>query len=74
MAVKLLLSSGAQRIVEDADSARLDGAFFIINRWYPDLNRTETVLTLRADDVVAAEIVKDGIVTDCVLGAGISQQ
>lgn len=55
MAVRLFLSSGGQRIVDDADSARLDGPFFLIRRWYPDLNRTETVLTMRAEDVIGAE-------------------
>jgi hypothetical protein len=50
MAVRIFLSSGAQRVVEAADSARLDGSFFVINRWYPNLNRLETVLTLRADE------------------------
>jgi hypothetical protein len=70
--VRIFLASGAQRTIEAADSARLHGAFFIINQWYPDLNRMDTILTFRADDVVAAEIIKDGVVTDCILGTGHS--
>jgi hypothetical protein len=43
MAVRLFLSSGGQRTVEVADSARLDGPFFLVRRYHPDLNRTESV-------------------------------
>jgi hypothetical protein len=68
--VVLHLSSGIQRTIEHADSAHVDGPFFIVTRWYQDLNRTETVLTLRSDDVVVAEIVKDGVKINCVLGSG----
>ena len=70
MAVRLSLSSGAQRIVEGADAARLDGPFFLVRRSYPDLNRTETVLTLRSDDVIAAEVLKDGLRIDYIAGRG----
>ena len=38
MAVRLFLSSGGQRTVDDADSARLDGPFFMVSRWCPDLD------------------------------------
>jgi hypothetical protein len=68
--VILLLSSGSQRTVEHADSAHVEGPFFVVTRWYRDLNRRETVLTLRSDDVVAAEIVKDGVRINCVPGGG----
>jgi hypothetical protein len=68
--VKLRLSSGAQRDVEYADAARVDGLFFIVTRWYSDLNRRETVLTVRTEDIVVAEIFKDGRSTHCVLGGG----
>lgn len=70
IAVRLLLSSGDRRTVEHADSARLDGPFFIISRWYPDLNRRETVLTLRSADVVGAEVLKDGVRIDYIAGSG----
>src|SRR5207247_7657726 len=60
MAVRLFLSSGGQRTIDAADSARLDGPFFLVRRRYPDLNRTETVLTLRSEDVVGADVLKDG--------------
>jgi hypothetical protein len=68
--VILLLASGVQRRIEHADSADVDGPFFIVTRWYQDLNLRETVLTLRSDDVVAAEIVEDGVKANCVLGGG----
>ena len=68
MAVRLLLSSGGERTVDAADSARLDGPFFLVRRSYPDLNRTETVLTLRSDDVIAAEVLKDGLRIDYIAG------
>ena len=70
MAVRLLLSSGDRRTVDGADSARLDGPFFLVRRSYPDLNRTETVLTLRSDDVIAAEVLKDGLRIDYIAGRG----
>lgn len=69
MAVRLFLSSGGQRTVDAADSARWDGPFFTVTRWYPDLNRTETVLTLRSEDVIGAEVLKDGVRID-IPGAG----
>jgi hypothetical protein len=70
MAVRLFLSSGSQRTVDAAASARLDGPFFIVTRWYQDLNRTETVLTLRSEDVIGAEVLKDGVRIDYIPGPG----
>jgi hypothetical protein len=72
--VRLLLSSGTHRVVEHADSARVDGQFFIVSRWYPDLNRRETVLTLRSEDVVCAEIVVNGARTEDVVGTAGRQE
>ena len=62
MAVRLLVSSGGYRTVDGADLARSDGPFFLVRRSYPDLNRTETVVTLRSEDVIGAEVLKDGVV------------
>jgi hypothetical protein len=70
MAVRLFLSSEGQRTVDGADSARLEGPFFIVTRRYPDLNRTETVLTLRSEDVIGAEILRDGVRIDYIPGLG----
>jgi hypothetical protein len=70
IAVRLFLASGDQRTVDAADSARLDGPFFLVRRRYPDLNRTETVLTLRAEDVIGAEVLQDGVRIDTFRGAG----
>ena len=70
MAVRLLLSSGGHRTVDGADSARSDGPFFLVRRSYPDLNRTETVLTLRSEDVIGAEVLKDGVRIDYIPGRG----
>lgn len=42
----------------------------IVSRWYPDLNRTETVLTLLSEDVICAEVLKDGVRIDYIPGAG----
>jgi hypothetical protein len=70
MAVRLFLSSGRQRLLEAADEARLDGLFFIVTRKRSDNRDPETVLTLRAEDVVAAEVVKDGATIKNVLGSG----
>ena len=36
----------------------------------PDLNRTETVLTLRSEDVIGAEVLKDGVRIDYIPGCG----
>ena len=68
MAVRLFLSSGGERTVDAADSAQLDGPFFLVRRSYPDLNRTETVLTLRSEDVISAEVLKDGVRIDYIPG------
>ena len=70
MAVRVFLSSGGQRTVDAADSARLDGPFFLVRRWHSDLNRTETVLTLRSEDVIGAEVLKDGVRIDYIPGCG----
>jgi hypothetical protein len=70
MAVRLFLSSGGQRTVDAADSARLDGPFYLVRRWCPNLNRTETVLTLRSEDVIGAEVLKDGVRIDYIPGWG----
>jgi hypothetical protein len=66
--VRLFLTAGQQRIVEQADAARLDGSFFVITKRHHPSGRNDTVLTLRSQDVVGAEIVKDGVVTEYVLG------
>jgi hypothetical protein len=68
MAVRLFLSSG-HRIVDATDSARLNGPFRS-HDGTPDLNRTETVLTLRSEDVIGADVLKDGVRTDCIPGRG----
>jgi hypothetical protein len=73
-AVVLLLSSGDRHTVQHADAARLEGPFFVISRWYPELNRRDTVLTLRSQDVIGAEIVKDGVRVDYVHGQGQADQ
>jgi len=67
MAVRVLLKSGEWRVVPDADGARLGHSFFLITRRYHD--GVETVLTLRAENVVRAEIERDGAVTEYVPGA-----
>ena len=59
MAVRLFCGLG-QRTVDAADRARLDGPFFV-RRWHPDLKHTKTVLTLRSEDVIGAEVLKDGV-------------
>jgi hypothetical protein len=68
IAVRLFLSSGGERTVDAADSARLDGPFFLVRRWHLDLNRTETVVTLRSEDVIGAEVLKDGVRIDYIPG------
>jgi hypothetical protein len=55
-------------MVPTADGARADGPFFVITRPHTGSGRIETILTLRTQDVVAAEILKDGVVIDRVLG------
>jgi hypothetical protein len=70
VAVRLILSSGGERFIESADSAHVEGAFFVITRRLAGLNRCYTILTLRADDVVAAEVLEDGVRVDYVLGKG----
>ena len=70
MAVRLFLSSGTQRTIEAADAAHLDGAFFLVTRRDPGTGGVDTLLTLPSTDVRAAEIRKNGVRTDYVLGRG----
>jgi hypothetical protein len=67
MPVRVFLSSGGQRIVETADGARVSGPFFEFTRRYLE-GKIETVLTLRTDDVIGAEFLKDSVVVDYVPG------
>ena len=71
MAVRLFLTSGARRDLE-ADGAHMDRPFFLVTRWDADLKRRQTVVTLRSNDVVSAEILKDGVSVEVVLGAGVN--
>ena len=71
MPVRLFLASGARRDL-DADSAQMDGPFFTVTRWDSSLKRRQTVVTLRSQDVVSAEIQKDGGTTEFVLGADLT--
>ena len=68
MAVRLFLADGTQRMIDTADAARLAEPFFIVTRWYPDIRQLATVLTLRAEDVVGAEVLKNGFRTDYIVG------
>jgi len=73
MAVRLLFVSGGNRVIEGADGARLEGAFFVITRRHSRTRESETVLTLPTSDIVGAEIVIDGTVTNYVAGGGKHQ-
>jgi hypothetical protein len=70
MAVRLLLGSGTWRVVGDADGAHRDGGFFMITRSCPHPQPPYVVLTLLATEVVMAEVHRDGVPVDYVLGAG----
>jgi hypothetical protein len=70
-AVRLLMSSGAIRIVDGADSAALEGAFFVITRRDSRTGRIDVILTLRSEDVVGAEILSHGVRTAHVAGKGV---
>jgi hypothetical protein len=74
MPVRILLTSGGQRTVEAADSARMSGPFFMITRRRERTGELETLLTLRSQDVVGAEIVKDGLVTDYMRGGAPARE
>ena len=74
MAVTLFLASGARRVIKEADHAYMDGPFFIVTRWYPDVQESHTMLSLRSQDVVRAEIQNDDGTIEHVLGAGLPRQ
>jgi hypothetical protein len=67
-AVKVLDASGEVRIIEGADSARLEDGFFEITRRDHRTNRIDVLLTLRSQDVIGAEILTNGIKTGYVEG------
>ncbi len=73
MAVRLHLSSGIVRLIVDADAARLDEPFFIVTRRNPLGEGEITVLTLLSSDVVAADVVKEGVKISQVCGSGRRQ-
>jgi len=62
MAVRIFLASGKQRLIGDADGARLDGILFMITRG------AETVVTLAAVDVVGAQIEDGGALRYYIAG------
>jgi len=68
--VRLFLASGVQRDF-DPDGAHMDVLFFMVSRWDSLLKRCQTVLTLRSQEVVSAEIQRDGVSTEFVSGAGV---
>ena len=45
----------------------MDVPFFMVSRWDSILKRCQTVLKLRSQDVVSAEIQRDGVSTEFVL-------
>jgi hypothetical protein len=61
-------------MVDTADGAQLDGAFFLVTRVRQASGRVDTVLTLRAADVVGAEVLQDGVRIDYVSGKGEAQK
>jgi hypothetical protein len=65
------MSSGQTRIIDGADSAALEDAFFVITRRDSRTGRIYVVLTLRSEDVVGAEILTDGVRTAYVAGKGV---
>ena len=72
MAVRVVLTSGERRVLPEADGAHIDGIFFLITR-ATDTPRQRVVVTLSAQHVILAEIVRDGEVVDYVAGAGRAQ-
>ena len=68
MSVTVWLTSGAHRVIADADGADTDGYFV----WFTARDRRgesesrRTVLTLRAEDVARVEIESDGGVTEII--------
>jgi hypothetical protein len=66
-AVRVLLSSGDTRTVDGADAARLEGAFFMVTC------RDQVVLTLWAQTVIGAEILRNGVRTSYVEGKGVTR-
>jgi hypothetical protein len=71
--VKILMSSGETRIIDGADSAVLDDAFFMITRRDRPRNRIDVDLTLLSQNVVGAEILTNGVRTGYVTGNGALQ-
>ncbi|MGH9241443.1 MAG: hypothetical protein ACRD3G_25630 [Vicinamibacterales bacterium] len=70
MPVVLYLTSDEERKVEGADAARLDGGFFVVAKRRPGTGALETVLTLWAPDVIAADVTENGVTVNRVLGLG----
>jgi hypothetical protein len=74
VAVRLFVSSGTERTIDTADSARSDDAFFVVTRRDPVTGRLDTLLTLRSTDVLGAEVLEDGVRTDYIVGRGQSSK
>ena len=70
MAVRLFLASGGERVIDEADAVRVDEPFVLVTRWYPGIRQVQTVLTLLATDVTAAEVTANGIRTEYIVVNG----
>jgi hypothetical protein len=70
-AVRILMSSGATRIIDGADSAALEDAFFVVTRRNRLSDQKNVLLTLRSQDVVGAEILTNGVRTAYIAGKGV---
>jgi deoxyinosine 3'endonuclease (endonuclease V) len=42
----------------------------MVRQWYREFNRVETVLTLRSEEVIGAEVLTDRIRIDYIPGRG----
>ena len=67
MAVRLFPASGGERVIDEADAVRVDEPFVLVTRWYPGIRQVQTVLTLLATDVTAAEVTANGIRTGYIV-------
>jgi hypothetical protein len=63
----------SEKTYQDAEVVCLEGALIILSKWNPERRHTDQICAFPADQVLSADVSKDGVVTGRVLGTGGAQ-
>lgn len=68
MAVTVRLVGGDEKTFRDADSAARLDSMIVVSRWNTKRRHLDEVAVFAANQVIVAEVSKNGVVTNGVLG------